>query len=184
MAVTNVGWRVYTQLFLGTRGNTLRCPRTKGTAVNEWVHSLVDFCLIPYPWPFCWHSSHKFVKTDLYPLSLMSLRNAVCLTRCRLINDRCFGTCGRKTSAIQKTSHLILEMSMNTAFLGVVLTSFHWQKFLMPTNFFWIFTENNPAREKYTCNIPDVNWLTVQIHCSAKMMWWDQPKINFPKYLL
>ena len=42
---------VYTQVFLRVRGNMLRCPRTKGTAVNEWVHSFVDFCLIPYPWP-------------------------------------------------------------------------------------------------------------------------------------
>ena len=47
VAVTNVGWRVYTPVFLGVRGNTLRCPRTKGTAVSEWVHSFVDFCLIP-----------------------------------------------------------------------------------------------------------------------------------------
>ena len=47
VAVTNVGWRVYTPVFLGIRGNTLRCPRTKGTAVSEWVHSFVDFCLIP-----------------------------------------------------------------------------------------------------------------------------------------
>ena len=51
VAVTNVGWRVYTQLFLGVRGNMLRCPRIKGTAVNEWVHSFVDFCLITYPRP-------------------------------------------------------------------------------------------------------------------------------------
>ena len=29
---------------------------------------------------FRWRSSHKFVKTDLYPLFLMSLRNAVCST--------------------------------------------------------------------------------------------------------
>ena len=37
----------YTQVFLGVRGDTVRWPRTKGTAVNEWVHSFVDFCLIP-----------------------------------------------------------------------------------------------------------------------------------------
>ena len=51
VAVRNVGWRICTQLFLGVKGNTLRCPRTKGTAVNEWVHSFVDFCLILYPRP-------------------------------------------------------------------------------------------------------------------------------------
>ena len=43
MAVTNMGWRVYMQVFLEVRGNTLRCPRTKGTAVNEWVLSFEDF---------------------------------------------------------------------------------------------------------------------------------------------
>ena len=44
------GWRGNTQVFLGVRGDTVRWPRTKGTAVNEWVHSFdcfVDFCLIP-----------------------------------------------------------------------------------------------------------------------------------------
>ena len=43
VAVKNVGWCENMQVFLGVRGNTLRCPRTKGTAVNEWVHSFVDF---------------------------------------------------------------------------------------------------------------------------------------------
>ena len=60
LAVTNVGWRVYTPVFLGFRGNTLRCPRTKGTAVSEWV--------LPNPFIhdlFCWSSRHKFVQTDL-----------------------------------------------------------------------------------------------------------------------
>ena len=47
LPVTNVGWRVYTPVFRGVPGNTLRCPRAKGTAVSEWVHSFVDFCLIP-----------------------------------------------------------------------------------------------------------------------------------------
>ena len=86
VAVTFVGWHVYMQVFLegteGTRfrgntlrvrGNTLRCPRTKGTAVTEWF--------LPNPFIhdlFRWRSSYKFVKTDLYPLSLMSLWNTVC----------------------------------------------------------------------------------------------------------
>ena len=47
VAVTCAGWRVYMQVFLGVRGDTVSWPRTKGTAVNEWVHSFVDFCLIP-----------------------------------------------------------------------------------------------------------------------------------------
>ena len=42
-----VGWRVYKQVFLGVHGATVRQHRTKGTAINERVHSFVDFCLIP-----------------------------------------------------------------------------------------------------------------------------------------
>ena len=38
-----------------------------GFLPNPFIHDL-----------FRWRSSHRFVKTDLYPLSLMSLRNAVC----------------------------------------------------------------------------------------------------------
>ena len=68
---------IHTQVFLGDRRDTVRWPRTKGTAVNEWVHSFVDFCLPFIHDLFLWRTSQEFVKTDLYPLSLMSLRVAV-----------------------------------------------------------------------------------------------------------
>ena len=39
---------VYTRkCFSESEGIRFGAPRTKGTAVNEWVHSFVDFCLIP-----------------------------------------------------------------------------------------------------------------------------------------
>ena len=52
----------------------------------------------------------------------MSLRNAVCSTRCGPIIGRCFGACTvlvvrKKDDRNKKTSHLILEMSMNEAFI-------------------------------------------------------------------
>ena len=69
VAVTNVGWCVYTPVFLGVRGNTLRCPRTKGTAVREWVNGMEWVNgFLPNPFIhdlFCWSSRHKFVKTVL-----------------------------------------------------------------------------------------------------------------------
>ena len=98
------GWRVhvYTQVFLGVRGHTVRWPRTKGTAVNEWMSSL--FCgFLPHPFihdMFLWHTSQEFVKTDLYPLYLMSLQYAVCSTGCWSIIGRCFGACNKKNQAI------------------------------------------------------------------------------------
>ena len=33
------------------------------------------------------------------------------------------------------------------------------EKLVMARNFFWIFTENNPARGPEKYNIPDMNWL-------------------------
>ena len=51
------------------------------------------------------------------------LRYAVCSTRCGLIISRCVGACNGTSSAeerrpqLHKTSHLILEMSMNEAFI-------------------------------------------------------------------
>ena len=42
---------------------------------------------------FLWHTSQEFVKTDLYPLSLISLQYAVCSTGCWSIIGRCVGAC-------------------------------------------------------------------------------------------
>ena len=61
---------VYTRrCFSESEGNTLRCPRTKGTAVGEWVNGMEwvnGFLPNPFihDW-FCWSSRHKFVKTVL-----------------------------------------------------------------------------------------------------------------------
>ena len=61
---------VYTRrCFSESEGNTLRCPRTKGTAVSEWVNGMEwvnGFLHNPFIHDlFCWSSRHKFVKTDL-----------------------------------------------------------------------------------------------------------------------
>ena len=97
-------------------------PRTKGTAVSEWVHSFVDFCLIPLS-TTC---SVEVPGTNLYrwiynPLSLMPLRNSVCSTGCGPIIDRCFGACNGTSCAEddhnKKARDLILKMSMNEAFI-------------------------------------------------------------------
>ena len=161
--------------------NVSRSPREHSSVApdkrhcRQWMSSLFRlFCgFLPNPFIhdlFLWRTSQEFAKTDLYPLSLMSLRYAVCS-----ITDHCFGACQQSSCAEErwpqkkKNSHLILEMSMNEAFIWlsglclVVRTLFHWQtKLLMTRNFFWIFTENKRVRglrKKY--NIPDVNWLSV-----------------------
>ena len=62
---------------------------------QQWTSSL--FCgFLPNPFIhdlFLWHTSQEFVKTDLYPLSLIPLRYAVCLTGCWSIIGRCVGAC-------------------------------------------------------------------------------------------
>ena len=62
---------------------------------RQWMSLL--FCgFLPNPFIhdlFLWRTCQEFVKTDLYPLSLMSLRYAICSTGCRSIIGRCFGAC-------------------------------------------------------------------------------------------
>ena len=92
------GWRLYTQVFLGVHGVTVRWPRTKGTAINERVHSFCGFLPNPFIQDlFVWRTSQEFVKTDLYPLSLISLRYmyAVCSTGRWSILGHCIGACQR-----------------------------------------------------------------------------------------
>ena len=95
------GWRVYPQMFLGVQEDKVRWPRTKCTTVKEWVHSFDCFVgFLPNPFIhdlFLWCTSQEFVKTDLYPLSLMSLWYAVCSTGCWSTISCCFGACQRSS---------------------------------------------------------------------------------------
>ena len=43
VAVTNVGWRVYTPVFLGVQGNTLRCPRVRLGREKTWIRRIHTF---------------------------------------------------------------------------------------------------------------------------------------------
>ena len=84
-----------------------RSPRGHGSVAPDkrhcclWMSSL--FCgFLPNPFIhdlFLWRTSHEFVKTDLYPLSLMSLRYAVCSTGCGSIIGHCFGACNGTSCA-------------------------------------------------------------------------------------
>ena len=64
---------------------------------QQWTSQLL--CgFLPNPFIqdlFLWSTSQEFVKTDLYPLSLISLQYAVCSTRCWSIIGRCIGACQR-----------------------------------------------------------------------------------------
>ena len=78
-----------------------RSPRGHGSVApdkrhwRQWMSSL--FCgFLPNPFIhdlFLWHTSQEFVKTDLYPLSLMSLRS---------IMGCCFGACQRSSCAEER----------------------------------------------------------------------------------
>ena len=69
VAVTNVGWRVYTPVFLGVLGTRFGAPGQKGTAVREWVNGMEWVNgFLPNPFihhRFCGSSRHKFIKTVL-----------------------------------------------------------------------------------------------------------------------
>ena len=94
------GWRVYTQF-------VSRSPWVYGSVApdkrhcQQWTSSL--FCgFLPTPFIqdlFLWRTSQEFVKTDLYPLSLISLQYAVCWTGCWSIIDRCIRACQRSNCA-------------------------------------------------------------------------------------
>ena len=103
VAVTFVGWRVYTQVFLGIPGNTLWCPWTKGTAVNEWVHSFVDFCLIPYPRPVPLTFQPQICKDGFISI-VFDVSPECCLfdRGCGPIIGRCFGACNGTSCAEER----------------------------------------------------------------------------------
>ena len=102
VAMTCAGWRVYMQVFLRVRGDTVWWPQTKGTAVNEWVHSFVDFCLIPLSTTCSLTYQPRICKDAFYPLSLMSLLYAICSTGCGSIIGRCFRACQRSSCAEER----------------------------------------------------------------------------------
>ena len=97
VAVKTLRWRV---LFRGVRGKTLRCPRTKGTAVSEWVHSFVDFCLIPLK------STTFQVQAQICKDGCI-LRNSIC-AGCGLIIVRCFGACNGTSCAEATIKKLVI----------------------------------------------------------------------------
>ena len=96
-------WLVYTQLFLGV-------PWVHGSVApdkshcQQWTSSL--FCgFLPNPFIqdlLLWHTSQEFVKTDLYPWSLISLRYAICLTGCWSITGRCVRACQQSNCAEER----------------------------------------------------------------------------------
>ena len=60
---------------------------------------------LPHPFIqdlFLWHTRQEFVKTDLYPLSLISLRYAVCSTDYWPIIGRCVRACQRSNCAEER----------------------------------------------------------------------------------
>ena len=100
------GYRVYTQVFLGSPwGHGSVSPDKRHC--HQWMSSL--FCgFLPNPFIqdlFLWHTSQEFVKMDLYPLSFISVRYGVCSTgRWSLLRSfgRCFGACQRSNSAEER----------------------------------------------------------------------------------
>ena len=116
-------WRLMcTPSFLGVPGVMVGWPRTKGTASNERVHSFCGFLPNPFIQDLClW--LFEFVKTDLYPLSrgLWSLSGMPSVRPGTGLVVQKKDDCNNK-----KNSHLILEMSMNEAFIW--LSGLHWQK--------------------------------------------------------
>ena len=106
---------------------------------QQWMSSL--FCgFLPHPFIqdlFLWRTSQEFVKTDLHPLSLISLPmlsvwpvlvDNTCRPLCRSLPMVLL--CRRKTTVIKKTSHLILVNEKRHLFgcPDFVSSWFHWQK--------------------------------------------------------
>ena len=87
--------RIHASVSRSLRGYSSMAPDKRHC--RQWMSSL--FCgFLPNPFIhdlFLWRTSQEFVKTDLYPLSLMSLRYAVCSTGCGSIIGRCFRACQR-----------------------------------------------------------------------------------------
>ena len=71
---------IHASVSLSPRGHGSVAPDKRHC--RQWMSSLF-YGFLPNPFIqdlFLWRTSQEFVKTDLYPLSLMSLRYAICLT--------------------------------------------------------------------------------------------------------
>ena len=86
VAVTFVGWRVYTQVFL-----------------NEWVHSFVDFCLIPYPRPIPLTFQPQICKDGFISI-VFYVSPECCLFDRVLADNQCFGACNGTSCAEERRS--------------------------------------------------------------------------------
>ena len=96
---------------------------------KQWTSSLFlwifAWSLYPRPVPLTYQPRiYKDRFISIVTRSLIALWNAVCSTERWSIIGRCFGACQRSSCAeerwpqyLKKTSHLILEMSMNEAFI-------------------------------------------------------------------
>ena len=98
---------VYTRrCFSESEGTRFGAPGQKSLPFREWVNGMEWVNgFLPNPFIhdlFLWCTSQEIVKTDLYPLSLMSLRYAVCSTGCAPIIGRCFGVCNGTSCAEER----------------------------------------------------------------------------------
>ena len=94
------GWR---KCFSESMGSRFGGPGQKALpSMNDY--SL--FCgFLPNPFIqdlLLWCTSQEFVKTDLYPLSLISVRYAICSTGRWSILGRCFGACQQSNCAYER----------------------------------------------------------------------------------
>ena len=95
---------VYTRnCFSETMGSRFGGPgQTALETMNEFTF-FKRFLPIPFIQDlFLWRTSNEIVKTDLYPLSLISLWYAVCSTGCWSIIGRCVGACQRSSCAEER----------------------------------------------------------------------------------
>ena len=87
-----------------------RSPWVHGSPGQKALQAMNEFTLfgfLPNPFIqdlFLWRSSQEFVKTDLYPLSLISLWYAVCSTGRWSIIGHCIRACQRSNCAEERRS--------------------------------------------------------------------------------
>ena len=100
VAVTIAGWHIHASVSRSPRGHGSVAPDKRHC--RQWISSLFcGFLPNPYPWPVPLTYQPRICK-DGYIFSLMSLRYAVCSTRCGSIIGRCFGACQRSSCAEER----------------------------------------------------------------------------------